>query len=206
MKTFKLIAGFAAVGIVVTLLLGNTCMFVVHERDQVVVTRLNKPVHVIVGNRTQEQFEVLKTEILQAARRTGEGADKLRISMGAGLYFKAPFTDTVEHFPDVLMTYDVEEEAVVLADKKTLVVDNFARWKIENPLLFRISVRTITGANGADLLLGSAAADSIRGRGGNDCILGGGGNDSINCGSGTDVAIGGPGTDTFNGNCETWIQ
>ena len=162
MKTFKLVAGFAAVGIVVTLLLGNTCMFVVHERDQVVVTRLNKPVHVIVGNRTQEQFEVLKTEILQAARRTGEGADKLRISMGAGLYFKAPFTDTVEHFPDVLMTYDVEEEAVVLADKKTLVVDNFARWKIENPLLFRISVRTITGANGAlDDVIYSAVREEL---------------------------------------------
>ena len=114
MKTIKLVADLAAVGIIITLLLGNTCMFVVHERDQIVVTRLNKPVHVIVGNRTPEQFEVLKSEILLAARRTGEGADKLRISMGAGLYFKAPFTDTVERFPDVLMTYDVEEEAVVL--------------------------------------------------------------------------------------------
>ncbi|NUM55400.1 MAG: protease modulator HflC [Candidatus Hydrogenedentes bacterium] len=162
MKTFRFVAGAAAVCVLIALLVANTCMFVVHERDQVVVTRLNKPVHVIVGDRAPEQFEPLKTEILHAARRTGEGAEKLKISMGAGIYFKAPFADTVERFPDVLMTYGVEEEAVVLADKKTLVVDNFARWRIENPLLFRISVRTITGANGAlDDVIYSAVREEL---------------------------------------------
>lgn len=162
MKTFRFAAGISAVVILVLLIVANTCMFVVHERDQVVVTRLNKPVHVIVGDRDPEQFEPLKAEILHAARRTGEGAEKLKISMGAGIYFKAPFADTVDRFPDVLMTYDVEEEAVVLADKKTLVVDNFARWKIENPLLFRISVRTITGANGAlDDVIYSAVREEL---------------------------------------------
>ena len=67
-------------------------------------------------------------------------------------------------------------------------------------------VAGITGTNGADLLLGSAAANSMSASGNNDCVLGGGGNDSINCGAGIDVALGGPGTDRLNANCETRIQ
>lgn len=140
-----------AVVFIALLIIANLCMFIVHERDQVVVTRLNKPVHVIVGERSPEEFEKVKTAIINTARRNGSGAEvssDLRVSMGAGLYFKLPFTDTVERFPDVLMTYDAEPEAVVLADKKTLVVDNFARWRIIDPLLFRISVQTVAAANG----------------------------------------------------------
>lgn len=147
-----------AVSILALVLLGllilRMCAFVVTEREQVVVTRLSKPVHVIVGDRTPEDFEKIKTEIYRVAQRTvGEdtpvSSSDLSVSMGAGLYFKMPFVDTVESFPDVLMTYDAEPEQIVLADKKTLVVDNFARWRIENPLLFRISVRTVAGATGS---------------------------------------------------------
>jgi membrane protease subunit HflC len=183
MKSFKLFAGFASVAVIVALIIANTCTFIVHERDQVVVTRLSKPVHIIVGDRTPEEFEKSKTEILQSARGHVEGADELRISMGAGLYFKMPFMDTVERFPDVLMTYDVEKEAVVLADKKTLVVDNFARWKIDNPLLFRISVRTVSGANGAlDDVIYSAVREELGRNGLTEVIR------TTNTNVGTDVA------------------
>ncbi len=148
-KIFFGIGVIAAVG-VVALIIANMCMFVVHEREQIVITRLSKPVHVIVGDREPEKFETVKTAIITVARRNNavEGSDELNVSMGAGLYFKVPFMDTVERFPDVLMTYDAEPEAVVLADKKTLVVDNFARWHIVDPLLFRISVQSVSAANG----------------------------------------------------------
>ncbi|MDZ4857849.1 MAG: protease modulator HflC [Candidatus Hydrogenedentes bacterium] len=147
MRKVFVIAGIVGAVFVAALIVANLCMFVVHERDQVVVTRLNKPVHVIVGDRPPEVFDQVKQDILNVARRDADSID-LRVSMGAGLYFKMPFADTVERFPDVLMTYDAEPESVVLADKKTLVVDNFARWRIENPLLFRISVQSVTAANG----------------------------------------------------------
>jgi membrane protease subunit HflC len=138
---------------VLAIVLFNLCAFVVDEREQVVVTRLSKPVHVIVGERSPEDFTLVEKEIQEVAQRSsnaqGASGGAVRVSMGAGLYFKMPFADTVESFPDVLMTYDAEPEAIVLADKKTLIVDNFARWRIDNPLLFRISVRTVTAANGA---------------------------------------------------------
>ncbi|HRK34785.1 MAG TPA: protease modulator HflC [Candidatus Hydrogenedentes bacterium] len=150
MRRLLLAVGITAAVGMIGLIIANLCMFVVHEREQIVVTRLSRPVHVIVGERPAEEFETVKTAIITVARRSTavENADELRVSMGAGLYFKVPFADTVERFPDVLMTYDAEEESVVLADKKTLVVDNFARWRIIDPLLFRISVQSVSAANG----------------------------------------------------------
>ncbi len=64
---------------------------------------------------------------------------------------------------------------------------------------------TITGTNGNDLILGSAADDTINGLGGTDCILGGGGNDTISGDGGSDVCSGGGNAgDTF-ATCETTI-
>lgn len=166
MKSLRVGLAVLAIGIVVLLVVANMCVFIVHERDQVVVTRLNRPVHVIVGERSSEEFDNMKSAILQTAARSEEAgvqdAHGLRVSMGAGLYFKMPFVDTVERFPDVLMTYDAEPEDVVLADKKTLVVDNFARWRIENPLLFRVSVRSVVAANNAlDDVIYSAVREEL---------------------------------------------
>ncbi len=149
-RMIGLVAGIAAALIVVIVLGG--AFYIVDEREQVVVTRFNKPVRVIVGDH-HEDFETLKREIIQSATRT-EGSEGnldipgLRVSQGAGLYFKMPFIDVAEKFSDALLEYDVEPEDIVTADKKKLIVDNFARWRIENPLLFRIRVRTETAARG----------------------------------------------------------
>ena len=150
-RSLGCIANALVIVLIVGVILARACAFIVTEREQAVVTRLNKPIHVIVGDVPEDTYAQLSAAIVQTAQRTEGAADAggLKVSRGAGLYFKMPFLDTVEKFPDVLMTYDAEPESVVLADKKTLVVDNFARWHIENPLLFRISVRTITAAKGA---------------------------------------------------------
>lgn len=139
--------------VLVGLFIAATCTYVIDERQQAVITRLNKPVRIIVGDSPNKDFETLKTEILRAAQQeAGENASieldtaGLRVSQGAGLYFKLPFVDTAERFPDVVLEYDVEPRDIVLADKKTLSVDNFARWRIENPLLYRIRVRNESNA------------------------------------------------------------
>ncbi len=64
---------------------------------------------------------------------------------------------------------------------------------------------TLTGTEGNDLILASAAADTIDGLGGSDCIVGGGGDDIITGGNDSDICIGGGGTDTFTG-CEGEVQ
>jgi trimeric autotransporter adhesin len=58
---------------------------------------------------------------------------------------------------------------------------------------------TITGTQGADVLVGTSRADVICGLGGNDRIVGRGGNDVLSGGPGNDVVIGGDGRDVLLG-------
>jgi len=128
--------------LLIGLFVGFTCTYIVDEREQIVITRFSKPVHVVVGTRGDEEFATLKEEML-SRDDTPEG---LTISMGAGLKFKMPFIDTVERFPDTLLEYDADPEQIVTRDKKILIVDNFSRWRIEDPLLYRIRVGTEVSA------------------------------------------------------------
>jgi len=60
----------------------------------------------------------------------------------AGLYFKLPFVESVEVFEKRLLEYDAAPKEIISQDKKTLVVDNFARWRISNLTTFYERVRT----------------------------------------------------------------
>ena len=62
----------------------------------------------------------------------------------AGLHFKMPWRQLVK-FENRLLEYDVEPKAILSLDKKRLEVDNYARWRIGDPLMFYKAVRTING-------------------------------------------------------------
>lgn len=64
----------------------------------------------------------------------------------AGLYMKIPFIQNVVLFEGRLLIYDAQPTQIITRDKKTLILDNYARWKIEDPLLFLQTVRDINGA------------------------------------------------------------
>ena len=64
-----------------------------------------------------------------------------------GLYFKAP--DPIQKvvvFPTKLIDYDSDPSTIPTKDKKFLVLDNFARWRIVEPLVFLKSMRSRAGA------------------------------------------------------------
>ncbi|MCT4536011.1 protease modulator HflC [Halodesulfovibrio sp.] len=65
---------------------------------------------------------------------------------GPGLHFKIPFIQNVIYFDARLLEYDAQPAEALTKDKKALVLDNYARWRIINPLLFYQTVRTIPGA------------------------------------------------------------
>ena len=100
--------------IVLGLIVFFTTVFIVDEREQVVILQLGKPVRTI-------------TE--------------------PGLYFKLPipFQNAIT-FDDRLLEYDVAPEEVLSKDKKTLIVDNYVRWRISDPLLFLKTVQAIPNA------------------------------------------------------------
>jgi modulator of FtsH protease HflC len=64
-----------------------------------------------------------------------------------GLHFKLPPPfRTIERFERRLLIYDSPPNIVVTKDKKNMVIDSFARWRITDPLKFRQTVRTEASA------------------------------------------------------------
>ena len=63
-----------------------------------------------------------------------------------GLHWKTPFLQQVRYFDKRILEYDASARPIITKDKKTLVVDNFAKWQITNPLKYLQTVRTEVGA------------------------------------------------------------
>ncbi len=53
-----------------------------------------------------------------------------------GLHFKIPLIQKVRRFEARVLEYDADAKPIITQDKKHLVIDNYARWKIINPLKF----------------------------------------------------------------------
>lgn len=69
--------------------------------------------------------------------------EPVRIIKTPGLYFKLPAPlQVAQRFDDRLLEYDVPPEEILSKDKKSLIVDNYVRWRITDPLLFLQTVQT----------------------------------------------------------------
>jgi len=65
----------------------------------------------------------------------------VRTITSPGLQMKIPFIQDVVYFQNRILNYDADPKEIITRDKKTLVVDNFAKWRILDPLKFYQSVR-----------------------------------------------------------------
>jgi len=65
-----------------------------------------------------------------------------------GLNFKVPFLQTVHKFEDRVLEYDAKAAKIITSDKKHIVIDNYARWKIVDPLKLYQTVRDVFGGQG----------------------------------------------------------
>ncbi|MCX7845182.1 MAG: SPFH domain-containing protein, partial [Dictyoglomaceae bacterium] len=70
----------------------------------------------------------------------------IRVIKEPGLYFKKPFIQEVVYFEKRILEYDSEPTFVVTKDKKSMILDSFALFRISDPLLFLKTVRDETGA------------------------------------------------------------
>ena len=88
-------------------------------------------------------YTVQETEqaiILQLGKVSGDPVTK------AGLHWKLPFVQEVKYFDKRILHWDGEVGEVPTRDKKFILVDTTARWKIKDALLFYRSVRDINNA------------------------------------------------------------
>jgi len=123
----RLLIGLAvAFGVVV--LLANT-LFIVDQRQQVVVVNLGEPVRVI----------------------NPPGA------YDPGLKIKAPFTESLVVLDKRNQAIEAEKEDVISADQQRLVVDAFVRYRISDPVQFYRTLRNEdTAADRLKLLINSS--------------------------------------------------
>lgn len=87
-------------------------------------------------------FSVYQTEkaiILQLGKPVGE-------ALGPGLHFKLPFIQNVLYFDSRILNYDARTAEALTKDKKVIILDNYARWRIVDPLIFYQRLRTIPNA------------------------------------------------------------
>ena len=108
-KRFPFLIGL----VIVLVLIGSQCVFVVNQTEKALVIQLGDPVDRVYG---------------------------------PGLHFKIPLIQTVVRFDARVLDYEARAAEALTSDKKTIVLDNYARWRIIDPLQFYRSVRTIPGA------------------------------------------------------------
>lgn len=125
-KSFISLTFLAALAIVAFKLV----TFTVPVTQDAVVVRFGNIRRVVVND----------TSTLQEIRSNPRFAS-LEITQGKGLFFRMPLIDSVEYFNNRLLTYDTDPREVTTRDKKKLILDNYAQWKITNPVLFRISMK-----------------------------------------------------------------
>ena len=97
---------------------------------------------ILLAVASQCMFVVHQTEkalVLQL----GEPLDKVYMS---GLHFKLPFIQKVEYFNARILDYEAPPTEALTVDKKAIVISNYARWTIKDPLQFYRTMRTIPGA------------------------------------------------------------
>src|ERR671918_490090 len=70
----------------------------------------------------------------------------VRLVKTPGLHLKVPFLQQLTFFENRLLDYDAAPAPVITRDKKNLVVDNYAKWQISDPLKFLQAVQNEAGA------------------------------------------------------------
>ena len=86
---------------------------------------------------------IVKEGEYKVIRQFGEA---VRIVDEPGLNYKIPFIQSATTLPKYQMIYDVKEAEINTKDKKRMIIDNYAIWKVVNPKLMISNARTTENA------------------------------------------------------------
>lgn len=86
---------------------------------------------------------IVKEGEYKVVRQFGE---VIRIESEPGLSYKIPFIQSVTTLPKYQMVYDVEEAEINTKDKKRIIIDNYALWRVDDPKKMIAVTRTVENA------------------------------------------------------------
>ena len=101
------------------------------------------PVLLVAALLAQQTLFVVDQTQQALVIQLGHPLDKV---YGPGLHAKLPFIQNVVYFEARILDYDARPAEALTSDLKTIVLDNYARLKIEDPLQFYRTMRTETNA------------------------------------------------------------
>jgi len=120
------------------------------------------PIIIIIGFTIYSTFFIVKET--QQAIVLQFGSPK-KIYKDAGLHYKIPFIQNVQHVDRRVLEIDAPPEEIIASDQKRVIIDAFAKYIIIDPLKFAISVGNERVANSR---LGTIINARIRGVVGKD--------------------------------------
>ena len=124
--------------LIFALMVAAQCTYTVDETEHAIKFRFSEIVEVNANNLTADEFAALQSD---------PAYQSVKLTYGAGLFFKMPFVDRIEKFNDRLITYDTNPREVITLDKKKMILDNNAQWWIVDPMKFKITMNSINSAN-----------------------------------------------------------
>lgn len=86
---------------------------------------------------------IVKENEYRVVRQFGE---VVKYEKEPGLHMKIPFIQSVTTLPKNLMTYNMTEEEINTLDKKRIIIDNYAVWRITDPKALISNARSIVNA------------------------------------------------------------
>ncbi len=86
---------------------------------------------------------VVKESEFKVVRQFGE---VVKYEREPGLHMKVPFIQSVTTLPKNLMTYDMTEEEINTKDKKRIIIDNYAVWRVVDPKALISNAGTLQNA------------------------------------------------------------
>lgn len=104
----------------------------------VILTAVFAVIIILIAN-----LYIVKEDEYRVVRQFGEIK---RIVKEPGINMKIPFIQSVTMLPKSQMTYNVSEEEINTKDKKRIIIDNYAVWKITDPAKMISNARNIVNA------------------------------------------------------------
>ena len=86
---------------------------------------------------------IVKENEYKVVRQFGE---VVKYEENPGLNMKIPFIQSVTTLPKNLMTYDMTEEEINTLDKKRIIIDNYAVWRVTDPKALISNAGTLINA------------------------------------------------------------
>lgn len=140
--------------IFICLIFAYGMFYTVNETSHAIVTRFGEITQVVIDPKFQQPLVFGKDSEIIEIKSNFENEIKndprfrnVTIKYGKGLFLKLPILDSVTYYDNRLLTYDTDPREVVTSDKKKLIIDNNGQWIITNPLLYRVSMISLSNAN-----------------------------------------------------------